>query len=52
MCALLENFQTESGLVIPEVLRKYIPNQPAFIPFITREPGTGLVMRASTNNTS
>lgn len=32
----MENYQTEEGLVVPEVLRKYIPGQPEFLPF-TRE---------------
>ena len=44
MCALLENFQTESGLIVPEVLRKYIPDEPSFIPFITQEPEKELVV--------
>ena len=44
MCALLENFQTENSLVIPEVSRKYIPDQPSFIPFITKEPEKGLIL--------
>lgn len=49
MCALLENFQTEGGLVIPEVLRKYIPNQPSFIPFIVKEPEKELVLPMGKN---
>ncbi|KAH8688199.1 hypothetical protein BGZ61DRAFT_353837 [Ilyonectria robusta] len=36
LCCVLENYQTEEGLVVPEVLRKYIPGQPEFLPF-TRE---------------
>ena len=39
MCGLLENFQTEDGLAVPEVLRKYIPGQPSFIPFVKEAPG-------------
>lgn len=34
LCCVLENWQTEEGLVVPEVLRKYIPGQPEFIPFV------------------
>ncbi|ODV95341.1 hypothetical protein PACTADRAFT_50075 [Pachysolen tannophilus NRRL Y-2460] len=34
LCCILENYQTEDGLVIPEVLRKYIPGEPEFIPFV------------------
>ncbi|KAH6640888.1 hypothetical protein F5144DRAFT_590281 [Chaetomium tenue] len=33
ICAILENFQTEEGVNIPEPLRKYLPGAPAFIPF-------------------
>ncbi|KAK7424856.1 Cytosolic seryl-tRNA synthetase [Neonectria magnoliae] len=34
LCCVLENYQTEEGLVVPEVLRKYIPGQPEFLPFV------------------
>jgi seryl-tRNA synthetase len=32
----LENYQTEDGkgITVPEVLRKYIPGQPKFLPFV------------------
>lgn len=33
ICAILENFQTEEGVNIPEPLRKYLPGAPAFLPF-------------------
>ncbi|KAK4241238.1 hypothetical protein C8A03DRAFT_41301 [Achaetomium macrosporum] len=33
ICAILENFQTEDGVKIPEPLRKYLPGAPDFIPF-------------------
>lgn len=33
LCCVLENYQTEDGIVVPEVLRKYIPGQPEFLPF-------------------
>ncbi|CAM9012011.1 unnamed protein product [Wickerhamomyces anomalus] len=38
LCCILENYQTEDGLVIPEVLRKYIPGEPEFIPFLKELP--------------
>ncbi|QPG72747.1 Cytosolic seryl-tRNA synthetase [Brettanomyces nanus] len=38
LCCILENYQTEDGLVIPEVLRKYIPGEPDFIPFVKELP--------------
>ncbi|KAL2133547.1 hypothetical protein VTI74DRAFT_2159 [Chaetomium olivicolor] len=33
ICAILENYQTEDGVKIPEPLRKYLPGAPDFIPF-------------------
>lgn len=33
LCCILENYQKEDGLVVPEVLRKYIPGEPEFLPF-------------------
>merc|ERR1712025_1286237 len=39
LCAILENFQMEDGIVVPEVLRKYMP--PAYsekIPFVKPAP--------------
>ncbi|KAF1998862.1 seryl-tRNA synthetase [Amniculicola lignicola CBS 123094] len=34
LCCILENFQTPEGFKVPEVLRKYIPGQPDFLPFV------------------
>jgi seryl-tRNA synthetase len=34
LCAILENFQTEEGFQVPEVLRKFIPGEPDFIPYV------------------
>ncbi|OCL03856.1 seryl-tRNA synthetase [Glonium stellatum] len=34
LCCILENYQTEEGIVVPEVLRKYIPGQPETLPFV------------------
>ncbi|KAF2659009.1 serine-tRNA ligase [Lophiostoma macrostomum CBS 122681] len=34
LCCLLENFQTTDGFTVPQVLRKYIPGQPEFLPFV------------------
>ncbi|EEH10539.1 seryl-tRNA synthetase [Histoplasma capsulatum G186AR] len=33
LCCILENYQTETGIIVPEVLRKYIPGQPKEIPY-------------------
>jgi seryl-tRNA synthetase len=38
MCCILENYQTEDGLRVPEPLRKYIPGAPEFIPFSKELP--------------
>lgn len=38
LCCVLENYQTEEGIVVPEVLRKYIPGQPEFLPFVKELP--------------
>lgn len=34
LCCVLENYQTPEGFTVPEVLRKYIPGQPEFLPFV------------------
>ncbi|KAI2640274.1 seryl-tRNA synthetase [Xylaria nigripes] len=33
LCCVLENYQTPDGVVVPEVLRKYIPGQLSFLPY-------------------
>lgn len=38
LCCILENYQTEDGLIVPEVLRKYIPGEPEFLPYIRELP--------------
>lgn len=38
ICCILENYQTEEGVTVPEVLRKYIPGQPEFIKFVKPAP--------------
>lgn len=38
LCCILENYQKEDGLVVPEVLRKYIPGEPEFLPFVKALP--------------
>lgn len=38
LCCVLENYQTEDGLVVPEVLRKYIPGAPEFLPYTKELP--------------
>ncbi|XP_066284758.1 serine--tRNA ligase, cytoplasmic-like [Branchiostoma lanceolatum] len=38
ICAILENHQTEEGIVIPEVLRQFMPGATEFIPFVKPAP--------------
>ncbi|KAL8945127.1 MAG: hypothetical protein Q9211_000339 [Gyalolechia sp. 1 TL-2023] len=38
LCCVLENYQTESGLKVPEVLRKYIPGAPEMIEYSKELP--------------
>ncbi|KAK6430883.1 Cytosolic seryl-tRNA synthetase [Oleoguttula sp. CCFEE 5521] len=38
LCCVLENYQTPDGLNVPEVLRKYIPGQPEFLPYVKELP--------------
>ncbi|KAI0157489.1 hypothetical protein GGR57DRAFT_462055 [Xylariaceae sp. FL1272] len=38
LCCVLENYQTEDGLKVPEPLRKYIPGAPEFLPFTKELP--------------
>ena len=43
---MLENYQTEDGLVVPEVLRKYIPGQPEFLPYVKDLPKDSTSLKA------
>ena len=38
LCCVLENYQTEDGVRVPEVLRKYMPGNPDFIPYTKELP--------------
>ncbi|OQD70526.1 hypothetical protein PENDEC_c023G01573 [Penicillium decumbens] len=38
LCCVLENFQREEGIEVPEPLRKYIPGAPEFIPYTKELP--------------
>jgi seryl-tRNA synthetase len=46
MCCILENYQTAEGVVVPEVLRKYIPGRPEFLPFVRDLPRDSTSTRA------
>ncbi|KAJ3563737.1 hypothetical protein NPX13_g8093 [Xylaria arbuscula] len=38
LCCVLENYQTADGLIVPEVLRKYLPGNPEFLPYTAAAP--------------
>ncbi|KAF2405270.1 seryl-tRNA synthetase [Trichodelitschia bisporula] len=38
LCCIMENYQTPDGMIVPEVLRKYIPGQPEFLPWVRELP--------------
>ncbi|KAI9837587.1 MAG: hypothetical protein M1819_007238 [Sarea resinae] len=38
LCCVLENYQTENGINVPEPLRKYIPGAPEFIEYTKELP--------------
>ena len=38
LCCLLENYQTEDGVRVPEVLRKWMPDEVDFIPYTKELP--------------
>lgn len=43
---MLENYQTEEGINVPEVLRKYIPGQPEFLPYVKELPKDSTSLKA------
>ena len=38
LCCILENYQTPDGLKVPEVLRRYMPGEPEFLPYVRELP--------------
>jgi len=38
LCCILENYQDENGIVVPEVLRRFIPGQPERLNFVKALP--------------
>jgi seryl-tRNA synthetase len=46
MCCILENYQTEDGLRIPEALRRYMPDEEEFIPFVKELPKDSTSLKA------
>lgn len=43
---MLENYQREDGIEVPLVLRKYIPGQPEFLPYIKELPKDSTSLKA------
>ncbi|KAL8843092.1 MAG: hypothetical protein Q9170_000222 [Blastenia crenularia] len=46
LCCVLENYQRDSGIEVPEVLRKYIPGAPEFIEYSKELPKDSTSQRA------
>ena len=46
LCCVLENYQREDGIEVPQVLRKYIPGQPEFLPYVKELPKDSTSLKA------
>ncbi|KAK3113688.1 Cytosolic seryl-tRNA synthetase [Teratosphaeriaceae sp. CCFEE 6253] len=46
LCCVLENYQKEDGVTVPEVLRKYIPGEPEFLPYVKELPKDSTSLKA------
>ena len=46
LCCVLENYQREDGVEVPEVLRKYIPGEPEFLPYVKELPKDSTSLKA------
>lgn len=46
LCCILENYQTEDGIIVPEVLRKYIPGQPEKLEYVRELPKDSTSLKA------
>jgi seryl-tRNA synthetase len=46
LCCVLENYQREEGIEVPPVLRKYIPGQPEFLPYVKELPKDSTSLKA------
>lgn len=46
LCCVLENYQREDGIEVPAVLRKYIPGQPEFLPYVKELPKDSTSLKA------
>ncbi len=38
LCCILENYQEAEGVRVPEVLRRYLPGEPDFLPYVRELP--------------
>lgn len=46
LCCILENYQREDGFEVPEVLRKYMDDEPEFIPYVKELPKDSTSLKA------
>ncbi|MCJ1273007.1 Cytosolic seryl-tRNA synthetase [Puttea exsequens] len=46
LCCVLENYQTEEGVRVPEVLRPFMPGNPEFLPFVKELPKDSTSLKA------
>ncbi|KAF2861982.1 serine-tRNA ligase [Piedraia hortae CBS 480.64] len=46
LCCIMENYQTENGLKVPEVLRKWIPGQPDILKYKKELPKDSTSLKA------
>ncbi|KAK3637855.1 Cytosolic seryl-tRNA synthetase [Elasticomyces elasticus] len=46
LCCVLENYQEEDGVRVPEVLRKYIPGEPEFLTYTKELPKDSTSLKA------
>ena len=46
LCCVLENYQTEEGVSVPEVLRKWMPDEEDFIPYTKELPKDSTSIKA------
>jgi seryl-tRNA synthetase len=47
LCCVLENYQTEEGVVVPKVLRRFMPDEEEFIPYVRELPKDSTSLKAT-----
>ncbi|EME82439.1 uncharacterized protein MYCFIDRAFT_165530 [Pseudocercospora fijiensis CIRAD86] len=46
LCCVMENYQREDGMEVPEVLRRYMPDQEEFLPYVKELPKDSTSLKA------